>query len=97
MAERGGQPGNNNSGDGKIWRAALRAALDRRSQCRSDGKKELDALADRLIDACLEGQIPALREFGDRIEGKSVQGVELTGKDGGPVEVNERVIKLVGG
>lgn len=82
MAKRGGQPGNQNVADGKIWRAAIRQALDRRSKSRTDGKAEIDALADKLIEACFEGQIPALREFGDRIEGKAVQGLELSGKDG---------------
>lgn len=96
MATSGGQPGNNNAGDGKIWRAALRQALERRSKSRVDGKAELDALAEKLIDACHDGQIPAFKEFGDRIEGKAAQGIELTGKDGGPVEITERVVKLVG-
>lgn len=87
MATSGGQPGNNNAADGKIWRTAIRQALDRRSKSRVDGKAEIDALAEKLIDCALEGQIPAMREFGDRIEGKAAQGIELTGKDGGPFVV----------
>lgn len=87
MAEKGGQPGNQNAADGKIWRNALRQALDRRTKSRTDGKAELDALADRLIDSALEGQIPALREFGDRVEGKAAQQVEVTGADGGPLAI----------
>lgn len=87
MAERGGQPGNQNAADGKIWRNALRQALERRSKSRADGKAELDALADRLIEAALEGQIPALREFGDRIDGKAAQQVEVTGAGGTPLEI----------
>jgi len=87
----GGTIGNTNPADGKIWRTALRQALDRRSKCRSDGKKELDALADKLIDAALEGQIPALREFGDRIDGKPAQQIQLADNEGG--KLNIQIVK----
>jgi hypothetical protein len=46
----------------------------------------LELLAETLIDKCHEGDIQALREFGDRIEGKPAQIV--TGDpEGAPVQI----------
>lgn len=79
--------GNQNKAENRIWREALRQALDRRTKSRADGKAELDLLADKLIDACLEGQIPAFREFGDRVEGKPAQQIQLADNEGGKLEI----------
>lgn len=44
--------------------------------------KKLSMLADKLVERALEGDIPAMKEIGDRLDGKPVQGVEFGGKDG---------------
>lgn len=73
---RGAPLGNSNARRGRVWRDAIDRALKRRS--RADQIKEIDKLADRLIDLCFAGDVGALREFGDRVEGKAVQAVEIT-------------------
>lgn len=86
--------GNTNNADAKRFRMALHAALERKG---TDKWKALTDVAEKLIDEALTGNISAIKEVADRIEGKSSQGIELTGRDGGPVEITERVVKLVGG
>lgn len=81
--------GNQNAAKGKVWRAAIDRALERRSLSRKDGIQEIDALADRLLDAVSSGDLPALKEFGDRLDGKPAQAVEMSGQ----IEVSKLVIK----
>ena len=65
----------------KLWRQAIMLAVNRVSQ---DGKtKHLDILAHRLIKSAAEGDISALREIGDRLDGKPSQAIEHTDPDGG--------------
>ena len=75
--------GNNNAGKARVWTAAIQRALDRRS--RADQIHELDQLAELLIDLCKQSDLGALREFGDRMEGKPHQSI--SGTDGGPMIV----------
>lgn len=75
---KGGQPGNSNATKNKLWSETLRRAL-----LADDGKK-LRALADRLIERAQEGDTSALKEIGDRLDGKPAQSI--TGADGGPIE-----------
>lgn len=69
--------GNKNATKNKPWSDALTRAL-----MAEDGKK-LRALAERLVEKALEGDVPALREIGDRMDGKPTQAI--TGADGEPL------------
>jgi hypothetical protein len=53
----------------------------------SDPKKgkKLEALADTLVDEGLAGDVSALKEIGDRLDGKVPQALEHAGKGGGPI------------
>ena len=79
MAERGAPLGNKNATKNKPWSEAINRAL-----LAEDGKK-LRALADRLIAKAEEGDVSALKEIGDRMEGKPPQAI--TGADGAPLTV----------
>jgi hypothetical protein len=85
-AGAGALPGNRNAANAKVWKAAIERALERRTKSRSDGIKEIDALADTLLTLVASGDLPALKEFGDRMDGKPAQAVELGGTDGGPLQ-----------
>ena len=63
------------TGRGKPFTDALMRAL-----LQEDGKK-LRAIAEKLIEVAMNGDVPALREIVDRIEGRSKQTVEV--KDNG--------------
>jgi hypothetical protein len=65
----GAPKGNKNGTKGRVWSEALRMelALDR---------KYIRKLARALLDKASEGDVSALKELGDRLEGKAVQNIE---------------------
>lgn len=46
---------------------------------------------ENLLDEAAKGNLSHFKEMTDRHEGKSVQPTELSGPDGGPIELNLRV------
>lgn len=65
----GGAPqGNNNAGKNKVWSDAIRKVVVQR--------QIIDQLALALVEKALAGDLQALKELGDRLEGKPVQSVE---------------------
>jgi hypothetical protein len=81
--------GNKNGVKGKIWSDALRKAVLTKGQ--GEGKKRLVKIALALLDKAESGDVAAIREFGDRIEGKAIQAI--SGPDGGAIiHTVERVI-----
>lgn len=66
----------------KIWRDAVMRAVRRLggdTPPKSTTKAQrLDLLADALVAKGLEGDVPAIREVGDRLDGKAVQAIEQT-------------------
>lgn len=71
----GAPAGNKNATKNKPWADAINRAL-----LAEDGKK-LRALADKLVSVALDGDVTALREIGDRLDGKPAQAI--TGPGGG--------------
>jgi hypothetical protein len=67
--------GNNNYRQGKMWTAAIRRALQKRS--RTDQLEALDDLAEKFLAKCDDGDMQAFKELGDRMEGKVAQGLDL--------------------
>lgn len=61
--------------ENRLWSEAIRRAL-----VQKNGAK-LRRLADRLIERAEEGDIAALKEIGDRMDGKPAQAI--VGADGG--------------
>jgi len=61
----------------KLMRDALRVALHREA-VDADGKptKRLNIIADRLVEAAMDGDMTAIREIFDRIDGKVVPAVD---------------------
>ena len=74
MAKGGGQPGNNNAGKNKRWINAIERAI-----AQSDPDR-LRALAEKLIMKAEDGDLQAMKELGDRLDGKPAQAI--TGADG---------------
>lgn len=82
--------GNQYAAKDKRWAAAINRALERRS--RVEQIEALDELAEKLLALCDEGDLAALKELGDRLDGKAAQTTAITGADGGPVEVKGTLI-----
>ena len=94
MNQGGAPKGNTNASKGRPWRDAIDNALKIRDKSRVDGKKALDVLAEELLVKCDDGDISALKELGDRIEGKSAQSVIISGDEDAPLVTRiERVIQ----
>ena len=71
--------GNKNATKNRPWAEALNRAL-----LAEDGKK-LRALADKLVDRALDGDVIALKEIGDRMDGKPAQAHEVAGDPDRPL------------
>lgn len=89
----GAPVGNQNAAKGRVWRAAIERALERRSK--ADQVAAVDALADKLLDACEAGDLPALKELGDRLDGKPAQAVAIANDGDEPFRVEKIVRELV--
>lgn len=86
--------GNQNSARGTRWRDAIDRALEKRS--RAKGIQALDELAEKLLAAAEAGEGWALKELGDRFDGKPAQGVIITGDENAtPVKI-QATIEFVG-
>jgi len=70
----GGAPkGNTNATKNKIWTEAIRKAI-------VQGKK-LDTLAKKVVAMAEEGDLGAMKEIGDRLEGKPQANVNVESGD----------------
>lgn len=78
MSEKQSHPLNQHPADGKLWRAAIRKALEKRSKSRTDGFFALVEIAEKFLDACEEKQGWAIKELGERIDGKVSQEISGT-------------------
>ncbi len=65
--------GNNYAGKSKQWAMALERALDARGA--GDRRIALDALAETLLAKADSGDLVALKELGDRLDGKAAQAI----------------------
>lgn len=69
----GAPVGNQNAAKAKMWAAAIARALEKRGG--GDKAVALDALAEKLLLACDQADLQALKELGDRLDGKPKQTV----------------------
>lgn len=70
----GAPTGNRNAAKAKQWSAAIERALDKRGG--GDRAKALDELAEVLLQKCEEMDMAALKELGDRLDGKPAQTID---------------------
>lgn len=85
MAEVGAPPGNKNaSRENRLWSDSIRRA------CLAGDGKKLRAIADKLVEMAESGDIQAIKEIGDRLDGKAIATTEVSGPNGGPIETVER-------
>jgi hypothetical protein len=73
-------PGNQYRAKERIWKGAIERALEKRS--RVDQVQALDVIAEKLLEACESGEQWAIKELGDRLDGKPGQQIDLGNKDG---------------
>ena len=73
--------GNKNAVKNRPWAEAINRAV-----LANDGQR-LRAIAEKLLVLAEQGDVSALRELGDRLDGKPKQQIEATGADDGPLVV----------
>lgn len=93
MATSGGQPGNKNAVAARPWRDAINRALAKRDE-REQGRA-LANLAEKLLAAAEVSDVGALKELGDRLDGKVAQAVILAGDAENPVQT-KMTVEFVG-
>ena len=79
----------------QVFRHAIMERLDELDP-RTDRKK-LYAIANKLTDLALDGDMQAIREIMDRVDGKPKQTAEVTGANGEDLSMRLIVEKIVVG
>ncbi len=67
----------------KPFREALRLAVRRPGDADVKGKTKLEKIVNSLMNEAVKGDVPAMKEIADRLDGKVPQAV--TGEGGGPI------------
>lgn len=80
MRKPGAPEGNQNARNAKLWQQAIKRALARASGENVD--KGLDKGADALVRSFMAGEQWAVKEVGDRLDGKPAQAIEGPGENG---------------
>lgn len=84
MSQIGAPPGNQNAKKGKAWSEAIKRAI--RGKYGKEWEESLQELAGKLVSAADSGDMQALKEIGDRLDGKPTQQTEISGPDGAPMK-----------
>lgn len=66
--------GNQYAAKERVWAQAINNALDKRGKALGR-MGALEELAEKLLVQCDEGDMTALKELGDRLDGKAVQAI----------------------
>jgi hypothetical protein len=74
----GAPVGNQNGAKGRQWSEAVKRAI--RAKYGKEWDEALQDLASKLVDAADGGDLQALKEVGDRLDGKPNQTVDATVK-----------------
>ena len=76
MSQVGAPAGNQNAKKGRAWAEAIRRAIREKYEG-EDYEAKLAQLAARLVDEADAGDMQALKEIGDRIDGKPSQSLDV--------------------
>ena len=71
----------------KIWADAVRRAVMRRIENEEGKPQKIERLADKVVELALDGDMSAVKEIGDRLDGKPKQQTEVSGADGEPLKI----------
>jgi hypothetical protein len=66
----------------KIWANAVRRAVSRRLENVEGKPQKIERLADKLVEFAMDGQGWAMKEIGERLDGKPAQVIEGAGDEG---------------
>ena len=79
----GAPVGNTNSSkNNRIWANTIRKLAVQ------EDYKRIHAIAEKLFEKAQEGDLGAMKEVGDRLDGKAIATTELTGVDGSNLPIS---------
>jgi hypothetical protein len=80
----------------KLMRHALMLELHREAK-QADGKvtKRLRLVARKLVERAEQGDVPAIKEIFDRVDGRVPQPQHVSGPEGEPINVLQRLLKEI--
>ena len=73
----------------KLWRDALMRAVKRRAKGKGASQR-LELIADKCVEGALDGDMQAIKEIGDRLDGKPTQAIT-----GDPEQPNRLVVEII--
>lgn len=85
MPFEAGQVSNPEGRNGKQFKAALNIAIKRVE----NDKTALARIAEALVSKAEGGDVQAIKEVADRLDGKAIQALEHSGPDGGAIPVTK--------
>jgi hypothetical protein len=88
-AAHANQGNKNSSKEKRIWGNIIRKLAVQ------EDYKRLHAMAEKLYEKAAEGDLGAIKEVGDRLDGKAIATTELTGLDGSdlPLSIGLRFVE----
>lgn len=78
----------------KVWADAVRRAVMRRLENEEGKPQKLERLADNLVEMGLAGDMQAMKEIGDRLDGKPAQAIQGAGDDG-EIEIVHKIERVI--
>ena len=66
-------------------------------EAHDEGRDKLRAVADALVSKAISGDVVAIKEIADRLDGKVPQGVVGGGEDGDPINIVQRILLVAPG
>lgn len=84
----GGAPlGNANNKKGTLFRNQLTKIIKQEETTLGEKQRRLYKAANKLLGEAAKGEEWAIKELANRLDGKAVQGVELSGEGGVPINI----------
>jgi hypothetical protein len=95
MADVGAQPGNQNAKKSRLFEQALIRAIKQRDLKEGDGET-LRKIVEALLDKAIAGDLNAIKESRDTLDGKPPQQVQLQGDEENPLvtKIVREVVKV---
>ena len=77
----------------KLWGEAVTRAVHRRNAEIEGNPRYLDIIADKLVAEAAAGDIQAIKEIGDRLDGKARQETDNNHSLSGSLEIVKRIAR----
>lgn len=81
----GAPEGNTNAASGTEWRETIRRVMLKYEKGDVKRRNAMDKVAEALIEKALGGDMQAIKELGDRYDGKPAQSLTVGTPDGKPL------------